>query len=89
MKIRFVMWDWKALIDIEWLDKALADVFNGKNLPSITVVDSGGDSYYIVVSSDPLTEEQAQKVYEKYNRRRDERNPCNKVLEIKWPQRGI
>jgi len=85
MKIRFVMWDWKDQPDLKWLNESLQDVFNKKNAPCITQVDTGGDSYAVVVSGEIINDKQAQKIYDRYDRLPDEKNPHNKVLDIKWP----
>ncbi len=82
MKIRFLMWDWKGQVDIEWFNEALANVFNGKNLPSITEIDPDSDSYEIVVCSDALTKDQAQAIWEACTDLEDEHHPLNTVVEI-------
>lgn len=82
MKIRFVRWDWKEQIDLKWFNEALAGVFNGKSLPSITEIDSYGDSNEIVVCSDAITKDQAQAIWEAYCGVDDKRHPYNIVVEI-------
>ncbi|OGH87947.1 MAG: hypothetical protein A2469_01695 [Candidatus Magasanikbacteria bacterium RIFOXYC2_FULL_40_16] len=87
MKIRFISWDWKEQIELEFLNKALQEVFNSKNAPCVTqILDTGGDSYAVVVSGEVIDEKQAQKIYDRYNLLPIGKNPYVKVLDIKCPE---
>lgn len=86
MKIRFVCWDWKGQPDIEWLNEALKDVFNGKNTPCVMEIETDGDDCAIVVSSEIVDKKQAQKIYDDYDELPEEMHPSNKVLDIELPQ---
>ena len=75
-------WDWKEQLDFSVLNEALQDVFNGRNVPSITDAQFDGDSSAAVISSEPIEVEQAKKIYHRYAGLEDDKNPHNKVIEI-------
>ena len=63
-KHQVIMWDWRDRIDLDELNDAIRDVFDGKSAPRIHQVDTGQDCYAIVVASVEMTQEQAQAAWE-------------------------
>lgn len=64
MKHEIVMWDWKERIDLDHLNDAIKNVFDGQNAPRIHQVDTGQDCHAIVVASTELSPEQVQAFWE-------------------------
>ena len=82
MRIRFLTWDCRGQINIKNLNRAISEVFDGKQIPSVTDAQFGGDSYAVVVSSESLTEEQAHAVYHSNQIDRETDNPHDFTVEI-------
>ncbi len=60
----FIVWDWKGRPDIEEINAAVHDVYDGEHCPSIILVpDSGGDEFVATISSQTITPEIAQRVW--------------------------
>lgn len=55
-------WDWRAQPDLQQLARDLLRVSGGT--VHLAEVDTGGDEYAIVLSSSPLSNAEAQAVYE-------------------------
>jgi len=85
MKIRFVTWDWKEQPDIGEFNESLASVFNDKNAPCVILIDTGSDSYTVVVSGEIIDEKQAQRIYDIYDCLPDGKDPYNETLDIECP----
>lgn len=63
-KHEVIMWDWRERIDLDHLNDAIKNVFDGQNAPCIHQVDTGQDCYAIVVASAEMTRDQVQAVWE-------------------------
>jgi hypothetical protein len=63
MKASVVFCEWKEQLDLGELNSALKSVFNGKDCPAITEVESGGDVFVVVVSEKEISEADAQELY--------------------------
>jgi hypothetical protein len=63
-KHEVIMWDWRERIDLDHLNDAIKNVFDGCNAPRIHQVDTGQDCYAIVVGSADMTKEQVQAAWE-------------------------
>lgn len=62
MKVILVVWDWKDAPEADDLNNA-THVVGGS--PHFTYVrDTGGDDYAMIVSSSPVTEKEAQDMFE-------------------------
>ena len=49
---------------VDELNDAMAAVFDGRQCPHMTAVDSGSDTYAVIVSSGDITDADAQKVWD-------------------------
>lgn len=60
-----IEWDYREQPDFERIQRAMHEVFNGSNHPCLRLVDdTGSDQYALVVSSTPITEREAQDIYD-------------------------
>jgi hypothetical protein len=69
MANRVVMWGEETATDgfadfIDELNDAMAAVFDGRQCPRVTVVDTGSDMFGVVVSSSDIKDAAAQKVWD-------------------------
>jgi hypothetical protein len=69
MANRVVMWEEETATDgfadfIDELNDAMAAVFDGRQCPRVTVVDTGSDMFGVVVSSNEIKDAAAQKVWD-------------------------
>jgi hypothetical protein len=69
MANRIVMWDEETATDgfadfVDELNDAMAAVFDRRQCPRVTVVDTGSDVFGVVVSSGDITDGVAQKVWD-------------------------
>jgi hypothetical protein len=69
MANRIVMWDENTATDgfadfIDELNDAMSAVFDGRQWPPVTVVDTGSDMFGVVVSSGEMNDATAQKVWD-------------------------
>jgi hypothetical protein len=69
MANRIVLWDENTATDgfadfVDELNDAMAAVFDGRQWPRVTVVDTGSDMFGVVVSSGDITDAAAQKVWD-------------------------
>lgn len=66
MAIIWLAWDWKESLNISGLNEALAKVYDGKHVPCVVEVpDTGMDSYFAAVSSEPIGGEAMQEAFNK------------------------
>ena len=65
-KNRIVTWDTGHDITdlVDELNDAMASVFDGRECPRMTAVDTGSDTYAVIVSSNHITDTDAQKVWD-------------------------
>ena len=65
-KKRIVTWDADGDITdlVDELNDAMAAVFDGRQCPRLTAVDTGSDTYAAIVSSGDITDADAQKVWD-------------------------
>ena len=65
-KNRIVTWDTDHDITdlVDELNDAMASVFDRLQCPRMTAVDTGSDTYAIIVSSSRITDAEAQKVWD-------------------------
>ena len=65
-KKRIVTWDADGDITdlVDELNDAMAAVFDGRQCPRLTAVDTGSDTYAVIVSSGDITDADAQKVWD-------------------------
>jgi hypothetical protein len=65
-KNRIVTWDADDDITdlVDELNNAMAAVFDGRQCPRLTAVDTGSDTYAVIVSSGDITDADAQKVWD-------------------------
>jgi hypothetical protein len=65
-KNRIVTWDPDDDITdlVDELNDAMAAVFNGRQCPRMSAVDTGSDTYAVIVSSGDITDADAQKVWD-------------------------
>ena len=60
-------WDWKEQLDIDAVHAAMKSVFNGHNIPDVNMVpDTGGDEYALLVSSEALSLDEVQSIYDEW-----------------------
>ncbi len=85
MKIRFVRGGWFYHTNPEQLNKAISDVFNGKNAPCVICVYDGRDNGAMVVSGGIINQKEAQKIYDRYVGRPLNIDHLENLLEIEWP----
>lgn len=64
--IQVVEWDCREQPDFEAIARATSRVFDGTHRPGLTLVpDTGSDQYALVVSSVPMTSDEAQAAYDR------------------------
>ena len=65
-KTRIVTWDTDCDITdlVDDLNDAMASVFDGRQFPRMTAVDTGSETYAVIVSSNHITDTDAQKVWD-------------------------
>ena len=65
-KNRIVTWDTDCDITdlVDDLNDAMASVFDGRQCPRMTAVDTGSETYAVIVSSNHITDTDAQKVWD-------------------------
>ena len=65
-KKRIVTWDADDDITdlVDELNDAMAAVFSGRQCPRLTAVDTGSDTYAVIVSPGDITDADAQKVWD-------------------------
>lgn len=66
VKVRVLTWDWKEQPDFGEIGEAIKAVFDGKNCPIISCVDTESDQFAIVISPVPITSKEARKAYRKW-----------------------
>jgi len=62
--VRFVEWDWKELLDPNEVSRALQQVYDGENIPTIRDVFTDSDQHTWVISRYDLSKEEAQRIYD-------------------------
>lgn len=88
MKVRFVLWGRPGFagnppIDVETVNEALGSVFDGKHAPQLIQIVSKSDYATVVVTSETVSLEQAQAIYDSHADLPDARSPYNKMLALK------
>ena len=65
-KNRIVTWDTDHDVTdlVDELNDAMAAVFEGRQCPRMTAVDTGSEMYGVIVSSGDITDADAQKVWD-------------------------
>lgn len=63
MTNRILSWDWKEQFNIDDLIQVVNELSGGK-LHVKNIEDTGGDEYAIIVSTEPLSDEKAQEIFE-------------------------
>ena len=65
-KNRIVTWDTDHDVTdlVDELNDAMAAVFDGRQCPCMTAVDTGSEMYGVIVSSGDITDADAQKVWD-------------------------
>jgi len=62
--VKIVTWDWRESPDLEEVNLALAEVYDGKTLPTINEIDTNCDSYAWLFSGQPVSETKAQAIFD-------------------------
>ncbi|GEM_PF-6412108 len=65
IKLRFLIWGCGEIPEAKDLEKAIEQVYNGRNLPAMMYVkDTNWDQYTLAVSSERITETETQVIWD-------------------------